>query len=483
MTEITEDNATEIRVYVGAICQLLADSISDLEDRFAKYGTITSSIELHKKPTLDTYFGYFTIKTTPDKWAALRHAFNKVKFKGSNITIEKALPDYKTRWEQDRAKKDPLPTKDELRRKYGLPRREIDVIPGRMREAPRKKFRYMTFRIMIGKKQKILKCPKKKLWGILKDRKLEELVWQYSKGQWKDGNGDTIETIDFRPISTMKGVSLTAPEDDNEDLEEVEEERNRNLSILESLFANVDEDFIPKASLHKDDEATDKPLYGGQFVQENKKYETYEDDEEEDDEEPWKKSPNFKEAKPIEKEQDISEPQDRDEEMLDVEETKETNETNDSNALSSKPSTKVLRSLFNSEEAGGSFSLFGGQFEEQEDLDNSIIERIEQAETVQKKVINDNSKKVDVVYNDFDASTQRNVIKKGLFFSHFESPFLQSQSQVAMLPQLTDFQKDKWEEHFFSKRSDWAKKYKNRRREALRSIEKKNKARRHTSAF
>lgn len=473
--EDDQNKATSVKLFIGAISQQLADSIDELDSRFSKYGKIISPIDLHKKPTLDTYFGYTTLEITPKQLVALRQAFNKVKFKGTVLAIETARPDYKERWATDNARRDPPPSKDQLKRKYGKPRREVDIIPGKMRKTPRKRAKYMTFRIQIGSKKTILKCPKKKLWGVMKNKKIDEMVWQYSHGQWKDGNGDIIETVDFQPVATKSGVSLigsTSTSKDSKTLqkpesetiadEEAEEERQRNLSILDKIFGDAAEDFMPKALI--DSRGNELELDENDSEKEN------EDDEDMAD---WENHSNFKK---VEATNDMNPAIDNEDEDVEMAErsNKQEKEDKTSNAINS---TKTLRNLFNPAENSGQFFLFGGDNADNEDFDNTVLDEINEAEKQQASIKPKSADDISFA-SSFPPAVAK--VRKGLFFGHFESPFLSSQSQVALLP-LLQFDKEAWETLFYDKRSDWAKKYKARRREALRQIEKKNKARRRTA--
>lgn len=486
MSQDEAEKPKQIRLHIGAISPQLAESIGELEARFAKYGTVVSPIELHHREILNTYYGYLEFKTTPKEYIAMKKAFSKVKFKESVISIQTAKPDYKLRWTRDQARPDPPPSKDALKRRYGKPRREIDVIPGRIRKTPRKKYRYMTFRIIIGSTKKIIKCPKKKLWGFLRDRKLDEVSWQYANGQWRDGNGDVIETVDFQPVVAKPGVGLLGgnkdkPTETSEgDIDdEIEQERLRNLSILEKMFGSVGEDYVPKASVdsrHDDFEEPVKPESedesNSSSASDSSNASDSDDDsssssseqEEDDDMADWESHPNFQKVDAIETEDK------KEEEVASVEEV-----------ASAKPvnSTKTLRGLFNPAEGSGQFSLFGDNFAEDDDLDNTVLQEIDEAEAKQKKASKGKGAESSLFAG--EAMQPVSSVRKGLFFGHFESPFLSSQSQVALLPTL-QFDSKQWDELFYSKRSDWAKKFKGRRREALRVIEKKNKARRRTAA-
>lgn len=492
MTTTSVDSPVNTRIYVGSISQQLSDSIDDLSTRFSKYGKVVKDIELHKKPTLDSYFGYITLEITPQKFGELKKAFNKVKFKSSVLTIDAAKPDYQQRWAADKARKDPPLTKVDALRKYGKKRREIDVIPGRMRTTPRKKYKYMTFRIFIGDKKIMLKCHKKKLWGIVKDKKFDEMIWRYSNRKWLDGNGDVIESVDFQPIQTKTGISLIKKDDKDKQTttatigstvedDEEEAERQRNLDILEKMFGGATENFMPKASIdtRADDDVPIKPESESEDTSSSDSDSSSDDDsssdsdsdsdnEDESEKNEWEEDKHFKKVDQIESTKPKA--------KITTEEDVEMEDVSTKKEILKKPtnSTSTLRSLFNPTGDSGGFNLFGSNTDDiDEDMDNEILKEIDEAEAAAKSQASKNGSDPYFALN----LPKVNKVRKGLFFGHFESPFLASQSQVALLPTL-DFDSEKWEEEFQEKRSSWSKKFKGRRKEALRQIEKKNKARR-----
>lgn len=495
MAESSADTPVHTRIYVGSISQHLADSIDDLSSRFSKYGSLVKDIELHKKPTLDTHFGYITLDISPKKFAELKKAFNKVKFKGSVLSIDAAKPDFQERWAVDKARKNPPLTKTEALRKYGKKRREIDVIPGRLRTTRRKKYRYMTFRVFIGEKKIVVKSHKKKLWGIVKDKKFDEMIWRFSNRKWLDGNGDVIETVDFQPIQTKTGVSLIKNDDNDEhavvkksaeEEEEEEAERQRNFDILEKMFGNASKDYMPKASIdtRADDDVEMKPVSEAEDSSSDDSdkdsdsdSESDSDDEEEEEEEEKSEWENHKNFQKVEK---IEEPKPKQSSANTKPATKDEDKVEEKSTHKVVNSTSTFRNLFNPAEDTGSFSLFAANSGDiDDDMDDTVLKEIDEAEAAAAK---SQANKKDTDPFSLLSFPAVNKVRKGLFFGHFESPFLSAQSQAALLPTLA-FENEKWQEQFYDKKSEWSKKFRARRKEALRQIEKKNKARRRNNVL
>lgn len=461
--KMSEDNkkVKKIRLHIGAISKQLADDITSLESRLAKYGDVLSPLELHEKPALETYFGYITMSLSTAKYGALKGALNGVKFKGSVLTVSEAKPDWKTRWDADQARPESAKlSQTQCIRKYEQHRREIDVIPGRERTTKRKNINHMTIRVFVGNRKKILTCPKKKLWGYMKDRQLDHLVANYSHGKWRDHNGDIVETVDFaiKPVmtatkskpskakenNTADNENQGTLEDDDED-EELREERERNLNILQSMFGNDEKTGVTAPMPMKINESDDDDLSDWENLQ-NIKTKVSEDVDFADAPEEFHESEKEVQEEPEEPEQPT---------------------TN---------STSQLRALFNPTEDDAPFSLFaaGGDTDDiQEDvvMNDPIETPVVILEAPSKSSATSSDKQ----------SAQRiyTSSNKGLFFPHFDSPFLNSQSQIASLAKFP-LDKEAWEKEFYERRGEWNRVVRRRRRDVVRQIHKKNQAKRRT---
>ncbi|KAA8917107.1 hypothetical protein TRICI_000779 [Trichomonascus ciferrii] len=235
------------RLHLGNISPNV--DVETLTKRLSKFGEVTEPLEVHHKPTLDTWFGYISMKLSQQQLAKLKTAYHGVMFKGTRMTINPAKPKY-TEWlKQDQVRSDPGLSRDQLKRLYSRSQRGIDEIPGRMRKAPRKNLRKMTFRFTKKNGRKVLvTCSKKKLWGYKKDRTPDQLVWEYVNGQWRDGNGDVLETVDFQKLLQQ----------DDQGTGEDGAELDRNMQILNDLFKDGNDSFRRVEIFDEDDE--DNPI-------------------------------------------------------------------------------------------------------------------------------------------------------------------------------------------------------------------------------
>ncbi|CAN6626428.1 60S ribosome subunit biogenesis protein Nop8p [Trichomonascus vanleenenianus] len=419
-----------VRLHLGGISESLAGDLDEFRKRLAKFGEIQKDIELHRKLVGDTCFGFVTIDLEPKQLDDLRAKYHNVSYKGSRLTITVAKPDYKEWLEKDRSRPDPKPSHDELKRMYSTPPREIDVIPGCLRVTPRQNLYNATYRILKKGKPVILRLKKQKLWGIL-NKNLEDLVWSYENGQWKDGQGGVIETVDYEHVLNE------AVDNDSEPAE-----ASRDLKILEDMFGGDFDEDIRMALSDDDDEEVEQVKKSSVDLEYNKHSESeVEIDKEEFDE---SKIPAV--------------------------------------------STSVLRSVFNEsaekdsnkafsgfggpsfgvdddESGGGGGGLFGGLINEDE------IEEQENEEEVELPTVD--SIRAEREKKEQDQGIVPRKAPRGLFFAHSDSPFLFAQSQFARLT-CTPFDKTAWEEEFWAKRGEWNRELRRRRREVTRLIRKKN---------
>lgn len=486
----------DMRLHIGSISAQLAQDPSTLETRLAKYGSIIKPLELHQKPTAVDYFGYVTVSLSNTSFGQLKSALNGVKFKGSVLSVAEARPDWKQRWEADHAastgKNAVKLTKDQAIRKYERPNREIDVIPGRERTTKRRNKTQMTVRVIIGDRKKIVQWNKKKLWGFMKEKQLEHLVAEYAHGKWRDHNGDIVETVDMtvkpvKKISTLQsstttkaaGAETTTVNEEEEEDEEMKEERERNLNILESMFggAGSDEQSAPMPMRMDDSEESDwealtskkskitaDPDFADpeEFIepQEEKKAEPESEEVEEES------SASSSSSSSSEESQSESESESEDEAEKQKEEDTEPK----------KNSTSTLRALFNPTEEATPFSLFGGG--DDEDIDEDIV----MDDPIETPVIIHEAPKPSEKAQQPAAARVYASTSKGLFFPHFDSPFLNSQSQVAGLAKFA-LDKEAWEKEFYEQRGEWNRTLRRRRRDVVRQIQKKNQAKRRTVAI
>lgn len=254
----------KVRLHIGRISEKLANDKEDLENRISKFGNILEPLELRKKDILDTYYGYLTIDTNNKKLQALRTQLNNINFKGSKLSVNIAKPDYKEIWEKKVKAPEPSKPQDDLKRLYSSKPREIDVIPGDQRDM-RRDIHKATYKILKKGKPKIINCKKQKLWGFEK-KPLELLVREYSNGQWKDSQGNTVETVDYSKLK--------------EDVVGNDNERDAALNILDSMFGDESSADV-KTVVFDDDDNDDVPMGAPHEDYEHRKIES--SDEQEDD--------------------------------------------------------------------------------------------------------------------------------------------------------------------------------------------------------
>ncbi|KAI8332106.1 hypothetical protein BC941DRAFT_455852 [Chlamydoabsidia padenii] len=92
----------EKRIYVGGLPSSVTPD--QLEDRFAKFGSISNvSIALNDEGQCRG-FGHFTIDTTPKQWISCLSVYNGSRWKGEKMRLEESKPDYIQRKRQDEEK-------------------------------------------------------------------------------------------------------------------------------------------------------------------------------------------------------------------------------------------------------------------------------------------------------------------------------------------------------------------------------------------
>lgn len=484
------------RLFIGNISKAVSQDPNDLPNRISKFGTLKSEFELHHNEVRGLSFAHLDIEISDKDFARLKNALNGVNYKGSKLVIDVAKENYQKRWEADHERSDKHIRGKMLKNQYDFFRKleninktfkdRREIIPGRIRKTKRKDIKRMTFRVNFNGEIKTVRCYKTKLWGYEKNKKLRDLVYRFSNNLWKDGNEHIVERV-VKPLKlSQNGQTLTiervADDDENErddqllkelgDDEEAEEEKERNNKLLASLLGTFDFDkpLNPKEEDEEyansdyeyegalNNESQDEEYDGGnagevEYVKEgefaNQKTVSFGDDDdqsdrmdvdnvneekeevEEDDDEDLEFMPTFGQAEPAEK--PAEEPQ--------IVEGTISN-------------TETLRTLFNAEEEG-SFKLIE---ESDEDIDQT-------KKTFAEDVVIPENNIASII-----APKQKN--RKGLFFPHFDSPFLVAQTQINKLSTNPDF--EEWENSFWDKRSEWTKEFKRRKRDVLRQLRKKN---------
>ncbi|KAK6458133.1 putative nucleolar protein required for 60S ribosome biogenesis [Scheffersomyces xylosifermentans] len=468
-----------------------------------------------------------------------------------------------------------------------------EVIPGRHRVTKRPNWVFLkkqqTLRILVNGELKTFKCYKTKLWGMEKNKTVNDLTWKYSNGVWKSGDDHVVERVSQRKVKIADSIlggpqavecgingddAVSYGNEDNRaegDLEDEEEdsldaEKLKNKSVLASLFdkydfekpVEIEED---NNGIEKDDIIFDKKgrrrvvhydyeIEGGENDSDsddslgNLDYskandiissytsnvsrpqeEVYYDEDDEGNEldldalgkhysteaivEQYNDEHGFEvvkangEVETVEKveEESVEEEQEEEQEQEKEEEEEKQQEVNDIEMEESSedefiPSfgqapvtnnTETLRSLFNPgtgknakialEEPASQFRL--ALSEDDEDIDNEKVVDAEQ----QKQLLEQIRKK-----QEEDALRERST-KYGLFWPHSDSPFLQTQSQLAKIGNIGDHiklpgesdgatvkdgEESAYEKWFWGMRGELSRECKRRRRDVLRVFKKKS---------
>lgn len=487
-----ESHSSEMRIFIGQISESLADQINQFETILAQYGELVGHAELRRKPASDLHFAYITMNISKEKYQALKSKYSGRKFKGSNLIIDVAKPDYQAVWAaRNQEQQNQLSVSlnpSQLKRLYQDKSHDKNIISGRLRENPRKNLRYATYRVTNKKgKSVVLRCSKKKLWGYMRDRNLSDLSWSYQKGRWLSGRGDTIEMVDYESFEE----------------EEDEHEQDTNAKIFEQLFKNRNEE-LGRISLNDDDEENhdvENAAAGGSAS-------TSSDDDQDSSSEDGLESQNTAYKNEIQsrvvdfddqEEASMSESQPRvvdfDDQTQDetnksgnqpeVMDFEVTNDPEPESPITADPMEEVdmadsahndnptekLRSLFNPEETGN-FKMFGADASDEEDEEPVFVPNKKYAPPAVPAYV----PKINAV---------------GLFFPHFESPFLNSQSQVISLStavsepdpdrekddKLEPFSVDNFRSQFWDKRGEMNRELRRKRRDVLRHVRKRNNGR------
>ncbi|ODV97303.1 hypothetical protein PACTADRAFT_49036 [Pachysolen tannophilus NRRL Y-2460] len=514
------------RLYIGGISPQLAENIEELEDRLSRYGNIKSSIELHRKPTIDNFFGFVDIEILPEKLADVKRTLSGFKFMNSRLAINVSDKGFKERWKEDAERPDLLAEDRIKRNKIALARqerienrnvfiREGVLVKGRLRKTPRKNLKNLTFKVEINGRIKIFKCQKKKLWGVDKNRKIRDLTFKFVNNQWRDGNDHVIESLELKnnlqkillggDIVEAKNLELSLDDTENNE-EELAEEKKRNNKILENLFSQFDfekpvavEDIDAKESSGEseyeyeavynsdDQDKNETDSYGvpeksctsnnllEDFLKSNpmnpekKPFDEQEEEEDDDDDEIYKQVESDHEKVEENLKKAV---QDTDEEFIPTF-TKSIEKTD-----IEENQTEKLRSLLNpaaSEKTSSSFKLsVDSDIEEENDM-NYESHNNNNGSVTATLLSSKELKEIQKVQNDAKLSLLTSVKKSthGLFFAHFDSPFLVAQSQLSKLDVGSTHSTENYDEWFYENRGALNREFKRKRRDVLRQYKKK----------
>lgn len=208
----------EQRLFIGNLKHNRDGCLQELEKRFARFGELeTVNGENGTNSAFDKHadFAFVTMRfDSSEQIRKLRSSFHNMKFKGNELVVDLARPSWKESWDA-RMRKEKKETAALKRRQdkndweYYKKMENIakkdwkalhQVMPGRMREAPRKKaaLRSITFRINVNGTLKVYKCYKTKLWGYERNKDNQDLVHKFTNNRfWKDGVDHVVERLDY----------------------------------------------------------------------------------------------------------------------------------------------------------------------------------------------------------------------------------------------------------------------------------------------
>lgn len=345
---------------------------------------------------------------------------------------------------------------------------KAEVILGRHRRTPRPVSHFtkreQTLRILINGELKRIRCYKTKLWGLEKNKYVNDMTWRFVNGSWKSGDDHVIESIDKSKIKRICNIQSNTEaaqtnvtvndnqgneEYDEEEKEKVYEERKKNTDLLSTFISLYDFD----KPIDLDDEENED---GNQSFSEDEANHDSEKDPVSD------KDQNTTEDMDMEKEEEAPQDENTLPEVVNKQET--------------------LKSLFNPNSKGsqGTLATFKLALSDEDDIEEN----------------NDNATDTTAILNTikskqetWNATAGPKLNNKGLFWPHLDSHFLFSQTQFGQLGLRTEVKlpgeaeeitnltsgETPYETWFWSMRGEVSRECKRLRRDALRSLRKKNK--------
>ncbi|SCU84176.1 LADA_0D00276g1_1 [Lachancea dasiensis] len=451
--------AVSKRVYVGNVVHEHDDSLFELKPRFERFGRcLSDQFESHG------HFAYMNMEFEDEaRFAKLKQSLNGVRFKGNKLKIDQAKLSWQDRWESERELEGQL---EEAKQKQLLKQQwehnkkiqniqmswmdRQQILRGRMRTAPRNRaqLRNVTFRVLCDGRLKVYKSYKNKLWGYERHKQPRDLTARFTDSRyWRDGNDHIVDKLDYSHSSlwgTRQGSEKTQGTTATFVTEDLEGAVDKTRDVLADLLG--DYDFEKPIALEDNDDENASSDYEYTAL--------YRDQEAE--QKPSSKSSEAEVPKHVKAsngqeivEQEVE--QDSDDEFI------PTFGAQPETPAVTNP-TEELRSLLNPDENDTtSFKLTNIS---NEDIDESkVAPEVHDTETTT-----------------YDLERPSTDSDRGLFFPHFSSPFLHSQSQLAKLKSSKDQASlyADWESNFWENRAAWTQEMKRKKRDALRQYRKKN---------
>lgn len=523
------------RIHIGGISPDLAKSISDLETRITKFGHVVKPLELHQKSTLNYHFAYISMHLKRSEFLQLKMMFDGTRFKGSKLSLQLANDDFQTRWKKDFKRQDTNIAARKLRELTALKRSERinnkDVNPfelsrvcrGRMRKTPRKEdLKNLTIRIKVGGRLKIIKCLKSKLWGYDKNRKIRDLTYRFVGGEWRDGNDHVVDRISGKTIVfDDSGISVrdntSNKMKDEIDMELKEEQTKTNLLLARILNQyNFDQpveidEFSPD---HKNSDSEndtdyetshkissiepevmtvdydktsavsfDEPsLQASKFFslsnesepntekQDEKKVETSYNENIDSDDEMFYRSLR---PQPVVDEKGYKHISHSDNNYENLDPVPSIDETNDQNSNRDGVDDKEQLEDITEDEFIPSFGKSITRTADESDNTTEKLRSLLSISSTSQQISLLDTPTEDVQIATPGLKAFKNV---GLYFSHFDSPFLVAQTQISKLKEVKFNEELKYDEWFWENRGDLNREFRKLRRDALRRNKKKQRS-------
>lgn len=365
-----------------------------------------------------------------------------------------------------------------------------EVIKGRHRTSQRQasQLRNQTLRILVNGSLKQIKGYKTKLWGIEKNKHVSDLTYCFEDGVWKSGLNYIVERL----------------ENDNGVAENTNDERDKDRNILASILQN--EEFEKPIALSDiDDEENDvydHELYGElnePVLNQNDTSETFEESTGAITENASQKGINERTETDIEL--DVTSTNNSDQESrslhendvntrtlsLQEESTFQSKETSNLTLIFAPSQNKEMASLKTLE--SGTEAL-RGLFDSNEGFKLGA-----KGDDIDEKQIPDPSEQKDLLNHILrekePISSLQPATKFGLFWPHFDSPYLFSQSQLSKVggpkdePKLPQEELDvekrdelsntesSYEKWFWKNRGNFTRDCRRRQRDVMRAFKKR----------
>jgi nucleolar protein 8 len=513
---MSEKSKRVVRIHVGGLSKELSESIDDLENRFSKIGKVIKSFEIHRKPVSEYIFAFITMELTKSEFGKLKKLWDGVRFKGSKLSIAVAKDDYKTLWEKDSRRQDNHILNRQKRERIALSRSiRIEeknknpfklalVSKGRLRKTPRKtELKNLTIRVNINGKLKIIKCKKDKLWGVDKNRKIKDLTYRFIAGEWRDGNDHVVDRLTNKVI--VFGDNITVQNDkgdkniDDEVQQELLNEQDRNNQLLANMLGKYNFDKPLELDFDGEENETDCD-YEIEHVNEKDEEEEKEGEKEEEEEITTVYYDNIPEKNCIHpSREDLLRQYNEQSAVITFEDSNADGNDFYQNLKPQNLSEEEISIEKDNSDYDNEFIPSFGKSNHEQDIDKNddddekeFIPSFGQDTSISDKkntteklrdLLKTSNITATIPIDDISKDTADNItlplLKKtknvGLFFSHFDSPFLVAQAQINKLREIKVGEEMNYDEWFWSNRGELNREFRRLRRDVLRRNKKKTK--------